>query len=211
MCQNNPFDGSFSSNFQTGLAVRGSLLPEHVLPLKTAVCLVCGGWLYSALIALLFAIVPPKNVDGHNQNECFVLIDLFHKIPRALFAVSVISLGSLIVILQMATYWKLWKQQRTQIGDVSASNHGNIARNKLYKHAMTTSSLIAAAFLVSWVPILTLILVTDWSPYIDESKFRNVVYSMGALGVAQAFSNAIIFKLRNMKFALCTRLCKRGE
>ncbi len=187
-------------------------MPEHVLPLKKAVLLVTGGWIYSTLLALLYAFIPSENPDIHQNDVCFMVSDAFHKIPRALFAASVISISGLIVIIQRVTYWKLRKQQQTPIGEVSASHD---ARNKLYKRAMTTSALITAAFILSWIPGLILVLVVDWSENIDEVKYRNVIHSAGILGIAQAFSNAVIFKLRNMKFEICMkikqRVCKGSE
>ncbi len=184
----------------------GRLLPEHVLPLTTAVCLVCGGWLYSLLLALLLAFIPPENPGANQGDECYLVGDLFHKVPRSLFEVSVIAIGCLIISIQTATYWKLWKQQQTPIGEVSASNN---SRNKLYKRAMTTSSLIISAFSLVWLPLMIFALVVDWSKYIDQHEARQVIRSLGVLGIGQAFSNAIIFKLRNMKFAFCARIKQR--
>ncbi len=174
-----------------------------VLPLKTGVCLVAGGWLYGALLGLLLAFIKPEQpLNAKQGNEC--LLVSFYKVPLALFAATVIGLGTLIVIIQIATYRKLWQRLHTQIGDVSASNHGNIARNKLYKRAMTTCSMIAAAYLFSWLPLMMFVLSIHWSN-IDVEKSGNVLRFFGILGIGQAFCNAIIFKLRNTKCAFCTR------
>ena len=127
---------------------------------------------------------------------------MFHRIPRTVFVASVITLGVVIVMVQMATYSKLRKQQQTPIGEMSAST---VSRNKLYKKAMTTSALITLAFLLAWIPLMIGCLFVDWSGF-DEQKSRPIIRSLGILGIAQSFSNAIIFKLRNMKFTLCLKV-----
>ncbi len=187
-------------------------MPEHVLSVKKARFLVSGGWIYSTIIVLLYAFIPPENPGIWQNDNCFVLSDSFHKISRALFACSVIGISGLVVVIQMITYWKLRRQQQTPIGEVSASQD---ARSKLYKRAMTTSALITAAYILSWIPGMILLLIADWSNDVDQLKLHNVLHSMGTLGIGQAFCNAIIFKLRNMKFETCMKIhrvfCKGGE
>ncbi len=107
----------------------------------------------------------------------------------------------MVVILQAATYWKLWKQQQVAVGPGTSTG-----RNRMYRRAMVTSSLVASAFLIGWLPVHTCVLLFHWSS-IDEETMNTIIRAVSTLGFLQSFSNPIIFKVRNssMEFKLCRR------
>ncbi len=175
---------------------------NDIISQKKAVILVCIGYGYSASISLPHVLIAPEDYKTDPENySCFKPLNLFHKITNTIWAGSVICLVNVVVMLQMATYFKLWKRQQMAIG----SNMSNNGRTRMYKRAMVTTSLIATAFLVGWLPVLVCILIADWSS-IDQEKTLQVTSIFATLGVIQSCSNAIIFKLRNMDLKQCTQI-----
>ncbi len=183
--------------FQAILAVKGRVLLHQALSRKKTIVLLCFGWLYPAFIGSLAFLMP----HPYRGSDCPAPHHAFHKIAITLAAVSVIVLVVLVVILQTATYWKLWKQQRMTVGPGT-----NTGRNRMYRRAMVTSSLVATAFLIGWFPLHISVLLYHWSN-IDEETMDTIIRVISILGFLQSLSNPIIFKVRNssMEFKLCRR------
>ncbi len=80
----------------------------------------CLGWGYSISIAVLYSIIAPAS--DHTCDVCYLSDNLVDKVFKTIFAVSVIWLVILVVVLQMATYFKLWKRQRMAIRSVISNN-----------------------------------------------------------------------------------------
>ncbi len=180
---------------------------HNVLSKKKAVILVCCGWFYSIFIVLLHVFIQAssENVQANSTQDCFKVDALFHKIPSTIFAISVICLVAMVAILQTMTYWKLWKRQQMAIGSIVSTN----GMTRMYKRAMVTSSLIATAFLIGWLPFTISVLLNNWSN-VNEEKSQQISSIIATLGIIQSFCNAIIFKLRNMDYKLSTgikRIC----
>ncbi len=188
----------FFMYFQALLAVRAKVMPHQALSKNKAIVLLCSGWLYGFCIVVLYMLMPHK-YEGY---DCATMFALIHKIPMTIYALSVLFLSALIIILQAATYWRLWKQQQMAVGSVIA----NTGRNRLYRRAMITSSLIAICFLIGWVPFSITFLRFHWSN-IDRKTLNTTIWSLGTLAVLQSFSNPLIFKLRNsnMEFRVWKR------
>ncbi len=187
----------FIFKFQAILAVKGRVMLHRALGRKTVIVLLCSGWLYTAFIGLL-GLLMPRPQQG---SSCLAPHLSFHKIATTLAAASVIMLVFLVVILQTATYWKLLKLQRMAVGPGT-----NTGRNRMYRRAMVTSSLVATAFLIGWLPLSTSVLLFHWSN-IDEETMNTIIRAISILGFLQSFSNPIIFKVRNSSMEL--KLCKR--
>ncbi len=185
--------------FQTFLAINGKVMLHQVLSKKKAIILLCIGWLYSAAIAL-FHILMPHAYEG----DCFSTPDLFDKIPVTIWALSVIGLIALVAMLHLATYWKLWKRQQMAIGSVIS----NTGRNRMYKRTMVTSSMVATAFLIGWLPFMISILLDAWSN-IDGGNSQHAYKFLSTLSILQSFCNPMIFKLRNRDFKLCVQIRRR--
>ncbi len=171
---------------------------HQAIPRKKAIVLLCFGGSYATFIALLSILMRPTQIAP----SCSSPQDLFHKTPSIMFGLSVVLLVALVVVLQTATYWKLWKQQKMAVGAVGA----NTGRNRMYRRAMITSTLIATAFLIGWLPFSISILVFHWSN-INEDTLAPAIRVGATLWLLQSFCNPIIFKLRNsnMEFRLWKR------
>ncbi len=185
-------------HFQALLAVRAKVMPHQALSKNKAMVLLCSGWAYGFCIGMLCMLIPYR-YEGY---DCTSVLALFHKIPITIYALSVLFLSALIIILQAATYWRLWKQQQMAVGSVIT----NTGRNRMYRRAMITSSLIATCFLIGWLPFSITFLRFHWSN-IDRETMNTTIWALGTLGVLQSFSNPLIFKLRNsnMEFRVWRR------
>ncbi len=164
-------------------------MPHQALSKKNTIVLLCFGWAYGSCIALLCMLTPHK-YEGY---DCSSIYALFHKIPMTIWAISVLFLSALIIILQMATYFKLWKQQRMAVVSAAA----NTGRSRIYRRTMVTSCLIATCFLIGWLPTLISLLLFHWSSNIDEETMNTTIRGLSTLRLLQSFCNPIIFKLRN--------------
>ncbi len=160
---------------------------HQALSKKKAIFLLCFGWLYAAIMTLLALLMHHPN----QANGCLGPPNSFHKIPITLAAVSVIILVVLVVMLQAATYRKLWKQQQMAVGPGT-----NMGRNRMYRRAMITSTLVATAFLIGWLPLSISVLLFHWSN-IDEKTMDTTIRAVAILGLLHSLSNPIIFKVRN--------------
>ncbi len=160
---------------------------------KKAIILLAFGWLYSAFIALLSLLMPHTNKD----RSCLSPHDSFNKMAVTFGAVSLISLVGLVVTLQTATYWKLSKQQRMAI----ESGISNTGRNRMYRRAMITCSLVATCYLIGWLPLSISTLLYHW-PNLDKETLAHLLKILPTLGIIQALCNPIIFKVRNSSMEL---------
>ncbi len=176
---------------------------NDIISEKKAVILVLIGYGYSTSISLPHVLIAPEDYKTDPAKySCHKLHNLFDKVTSTIWAGSVICLVNMVVILQMATYFKLWKRQQMVIGSNNMSNNG---RTRMYKRAMVTTSLVATAFLIGWQPLLVCALVAEWSS-IDQEKSLQVTSILATLGIIQSCSNALIFKLRNMDLKQCTQI-----
>ena len=184
--------------FQAFLAVKSKVMPHQALSKKKAIVLLCFGWAYGFCMALMCMFMP----HAYQMYDCTSLYALFHKVPMTMYALSVMSLSALVIILQLTTYWKLWKQWRMAVGSV-AENRG---RNRIYHRAMITSCLIAACFVIGWLPSSISLLLFHWSN-IDKKTLDTTFNVLSTLGLLQSLCNPIIFKIRNsnMEFRLWRR------
>ncbi len=161
--------------------------------------------MYSIGLALLWVLMPEGSIPTNQDQACLTPEILFHKAPKTIFSITVIVMLVLIVSMQLLNFLKLWKRLQMSIGSVpSGPVPVATGRNRIYKRAMVTSSMIATAYLIGWLPCMICMIIYDWSN-VDKETLENALQILGVLGALQSFANPIIFRLRNMDIKICRR------
>ena len=179
---------------------KGRLL-DVVLSTSTAKTYVAAGWIYSATIALLVALLIPENEKLSPINTCLLRGSGYNKVTRTVALLSILGIILAVAIIQFTTVLKLQKRLNNWVGPVT-----NQGLNKLYKRAITKSALVAIAFSIGWGPVCITTISLDWSiqsPFVSEK----VVPILFALAFLQGFCNAIIFRAKHLKSYIHQKIC----
>ncbi len=205
--QSNMFPFSFL--FQTYLGIKTGQLLEAVMTRMRAILLITFGWAYG-IILILICILFPRSEDPYKVGfKCER-----KAIPMTLVALSGLFIICSIITIQIQTLFILksrLNEARGNDGRSALVTRISTGRIRLYKRAMGTSGMIGLVYVIGWMPLFVVYTINAWSlgdkDIVDTVLPKFVILAF----ILQSFSNAIIFRLRNLDKSCFTCCRKRNH
>ncbi len=164
---------------------------------RAKTCMVIA-WLYSIMLALIMLV--RLYVDFFNEALEISRMALTNVLKGsykydAVNAISILITIFLVIVLQIATYWRLKKRINVGVGSANASQ----GLNSLYTRALKKSTIVAGCFTVGWAPLCVFLLSEHWA----NENYAEIKIRLGsilmALALLQGLSNAIIFRAKYLR------------
>ncbi len=177
---------------------------------KRAKLLMAIGWTFAIILSFTDLLFPNQEDPYKVGIKCER-----NKIPTTLLALTGLIITCSIMGVQIQTVLILWNRLHDAPGHPqSATSTGrarllSTGRARLYKRAIT-ACMIGGVWSIGWAPLLVVCMLNAWSLGDKDTldtilpKFVIVAY------ILQSFSNAAIFRLRNLdKSWFICRWCRR--
>ena len=184
------------SFFQTYLGIKTGQLLEAVMTRMRAILLIILGWTYGTILVIIIIIFPrsedPYKVGFKCERKAIPLTLV--AMPGLFIICSIITIQTQTLLILKSRLNEATRNDR-QPALVTRISTGRI---RLYKRAMGTAGMIALVYVIGWMPLFVVYTINAWSLG-DKDMVDTVLPKFVILAfILQSFSNAIIFRLRNL-------------
>ncbi len=171
-----------------------------------AILLIILGWTYGTILVIIIIIFPrsedPYKVGFKCERKAIPLTLV--AMPGLFIICSIITIQTQTLLILKSRLNEATRNDR-QPALVTRISTGRI---RLYKRAMGTAGMIALVYVIGWMPLFVVYTINAWSlgdkDMVDTVLPKFVIVAF----ILQSFSNAIIFRLRNLDksfFKWCRR------